>query len=47
MILRGERASVIADYLETRGFSTLLRNGLAKVAQGETTLGELESAVMS
>ncbi|MGO9307797.1 MAG: GspE/PulE family protein [Spirochaetia bacterium] len=47
MILRGERASAITDYLETRGFSTLLRSGLAKVARGETTLGELESAVMS
>ncbi len=47
MILRGDRASSIARYLETRGFTTLVRGGLAKVARGETTLAELESAVMS
>jgi general secretion pathway protein E/type IV pilus assembly protein PilB len=47
MVLKGERSSAIAGYLKSKGFSTLLHSGLAMVAQGETTLAELESAVMS
>jgi general secretion pathway protein E len=47
MMLTGERSSVIAEYLKTKGFSTLLHNGLVKVSRGETTLAEMESAVVS
>jgi type II secretory ATPase GspE/PulE/Tfp pilus assembly ATPase PilB-like protein len=47
MILKGERTSAIGQYLKTRGFATLFENGMTKVLRGETTLAELESAVMS
>ncbi len=47
MILKGERVSAIAGYLGTRGYSTLLQNGLRMAVNGLTTLAEVESLVMS
>lgn len=47
MILKGERASVIARYLSAKGFKTLFHNGLRMAIQGQTTLAEVGSAVMS
>jgi type II secretory ATPase GspE/PulE/Tfp pilus assembly ATPase PilB-like protein len=47
MILRGERSSAIAARLATRGFQSLVRAGLQKAASGETTIGEVEKAMVS
>ena len=47
MIMKGERASVIAEHLRAGGFVGLLRNGMQKAVQGVTTLAEVQSAVMS
>jgi type II secretory ATPase GspE/PulE/Tfp pilus assembly ATPase PilB-like protein len=46
MILKGDRASTISEYLETRGFKTLLRNGLEKAIKGLTTVEEVQKAVV-
>jgi general secretion pathway protein E len=46
-ILKGERASVIAAHLADRGFTPLMQNGLAKAAQGVTTVAEVQKAVVS
>jgi len=45
MILRGERAAAITAHLETKGFRSLARNGLALAIQGFTTIAEVEKAV--
>ena len=47
MVLKGERTSAIGGYLKTRGFAPSWRTGWQKWREGETTLAELESAVMS
>lgn len=47
MILKGERASAVAQHLRTKGFVGLLQGGLQKAVQGITTLAEVQSAVMS
>jgi general secretion pathway protein E len=46
MILRGERASVVADYLVAKGFRGMAANGLELAAKGVTTVDEVEKAVM-
>ena len=45
LILRNERASLIAARLERAGFRSLARDGLVKAAAGLTSLGELETEV--
>jgi type IV pilus assembly protein PilB len=47
MILRGDRVSAIAAYLETKGFHSLARNGFALAIKGVTTVAEVERAVQS
>ncbi|HEY9593782.1 MAG TPA: type II/IV secretion system protein, partial [Spirochaetia bacterium] len=47
MILRGERVSVIREYLEGGGHRSMARNGLMKAAEGMTTIDEVQKAVMS
>ncbi len=47
MILREERVSAIAAYLETKGFHSLARNGFALALKGVTTVAEVEMAVQS
>jgi general secretion pathway protein E len=46
MILRGERASALTEYLASKGFRPLAQNGLALAVQGVTTVAEVEKAVM-
>jgi type II secretory ATPase GspE/PulE/Tfp pilus assembly ATPase PilB-like protein len=47
MILRGERAAVIAAYLESKGFQGLARNGFSLAIKGMTTVAEVQKAVVS
>ncbi len=47
MILKGERPSAIAEYLETKGFRTLMRNGLEAAIKGVTTIMEVEQAAVT
>lgn len=47
MILKGARVSAISEHLRTRGFTSLLQNGLQKAIEGETTLAEVESAAVN
>ena len=46
MILKGDRASAIAEYLQTGGFRSLTRTGLEMAMKGLTTAEEVEKAVM-
>jgi type II secretory ATPase GspE/PulE/Tfp pilus assembly ATPase PilB-like protein len=47
MILRGERAPAITEYLASKGFQGLATNGLALAVRGITTITEVEGAVVS
>jgi general secretion pathway protein E len=47
MILHGERASAINEYISAKGFRNLARIGLEKAVAGLTTLEEVERAVLS
>jgi type II secretory ATPase GspE/PulE/Tfp pilus assembly ATPase PilB-like protein len=47
MILHGERASAIQEHLVKTGFRSLAQTGLEKAARGETTIEEVERAVIS
>ena len=41
MIINGAPSNQIKEYARTQGMKTLRENGLAKFAQGETTLEEV------
>ncbi len=47
MILKGERASAITEYLSKKGYKTIAENGLGRALAGITTLAEVEKAVVS
>jgi general secretion pathway protein E len=47
MILKGDRASAISEYLQAKGFPTLVKNGLCHALAGLTTADEVQKAVMS
>jgi type II secretory ATPase GspE/PulE/Tfp pilus assembly ATPase PilB-like protein len=45
MIIKGEKDSLIKDYLVTQGMKTLLADGIDKILKGDTTIAEVERAV--
>ena len=47
MILKGERPSAIVSYLETKGFKSLMQNGLEMAVAGVTTIAEVQQAAVS
>jgi general secretion pathway protein E/type IV pilus assembly protein PilB len=46
LILRHESPSAITSYLRRQGMRTLLQEGMTRVAEGLTTIGEIEREVM-
>lgn len=47
LILKGERPSVISEYLESKGFKSLVKNGFEAAIKGVTTIEEVEQAVVN
>jgi type II secretory ATPase GspE/PulE/Tfp pilus assembly ATPase PilB-like protein len=45
MIIKGEKDSLIKDYLVSQGMKTLLSDGIDKILKGDTTIAEVERAV--
>jgi general secretion pathway protein E len=45
MIVKNARESEIKNYLVSKGMKTLMKSGLEKVVQGETTIDEIERVV--